>query len=169
MLEGKLANVKARVEFMKGTRALASLNDIEQTTQQNHSNYFMQGLFGTRSLQMGIIHEEMPISSLNPLYEIDISLHYPFDQTDHQGIIELDAKSMAISLMMMPMNNINHTHYTQLSGMSSSNLQCIDPLEKSIYYDPIMLLPSPEPVSSLNPLYEIDDISLHYPFDQTDH
>ncbi|KAI8023786.1 Agamous-like MADS-box protein AGL82 [Camellia lanceoleosa] len=42
MLEGKLANVKARVEFIKGTRALASLNDIEQTTQQNHSNYFMQ-------------------------------------------------------------------------------------------------------------------------------
>ncbi|GMQ09970.1 hypothetical protein CsSME_00053162 [Camellia sinensis var. sinensis] len=47
---------------------------------------------------------------------------------------------------MMPMNNINDTHYTQLGGMSSSNLQCIDPLEKSIYYDPIMLLPSPEPV-----------------------
>ncbi|KAI8006125.1 Agamous-like MADS-box protein AGL82 [Camellia lanceoleosa] len=131
MLEGKLADVKARVEFMKGTRALASLNDMEQTTQQNHSNYFMQGLFGTTSLQMGIIQEETPISSLNSLYEIDgISLHYPFDQTDHQGIVELDAKSMAISPMMMPMNNINDTHYSQLGGMSSSNLQCIDPLEK---------------------------------------
>ncbi|CAL5328199.1 unnamed protein product [Camellia sinensis] len=92
MLEGKLADVKARVEFMKGTRALASLNDMEQTTQQNHSNYFMQGP------------------------------------------------------MMMPMNNINDTHYTQLGGMSSSNLQCIDPLENSIYYDPIMLLPSTESV-----------------------
>ncbi|CAL5374619.1 unnamed protein product [Camellia sinensis] len=147
MLEGKLADVKARVEFMKGTQALASLNDMEQTTQQNHSNYVMQGLFGTTSLQMGIIHEEMPISSLNLLHEIDdISRHYPFDQTDHQGIVELDAKSMAISPMMMPMNNINDTHYTQLGGMSSSNLQCIDPLEKSIYYDPIMLLPSPESV-----------------------
>ncbi|KAL7261430.1 hypothetical protein ACSBR1_006973 [Camellia fascicularis] len=54
---------------------------------------------------------------------------------------------MAISPMMTPMNNINDdTHYTQLGGMSSNNLQCIDPLEKSIYYDPIMLLPSPEPV-----------------------
>ncbi|KAI8007446.1 Class V chitinase CHIT5b [Camellia lanceoleosa] len=123
MLEGKLADVKARVEFMKGTRALASLNDMEQTTQQNHSNYFMQGLFGTTSLQMGIIHEKMPISSLNSLYEIDgIPLHYPFDQTDHQGIVELDAKSMAISPMMMPMNNINDTHYTQLGGMSSKEL-----------------------------------------------
>ncbi|XP_028069765.1 uncharacterized protein LOC114272295 [Camellia sinensis] len=147
MLEGKLVDVKARVEFMKGTRALASLNDMEQTTQQNHSNYFMQGLFGTTSLQMGIIHEETPISPLNSLYKIDdISLHYPFDQTEHQGIVELDAKSMAISPMMMPMNNINDTHYTQLGGMSSSNLQCIDPLEKLIYYDPIMLLPSPESV-----------------------
>ncbi|KAI8019719.1 Agamous-like MADS-box protein AGL82 [Camellia lanceoleosa] len=145
MFEGKLADVKAKVEFMKGTQALASLNDMEQTTQQNHSNYFMQGLFGTTSLQMGIIHEKTPISSLNPLYEIHgISLHYPLGQTDHQGIVELDAKSMAISPMMMPMNIDNH--YTQLGGMSSNNLQCIDPLEKSINYDPIMLLPSPESV-----------------------
>ncbi|GMP35584.1 hypothetical protein CsSME_00007963 [Camellia sinensis var. sinensis] len=147
MLEGKLADVKARVEFMKGTQALASLNDVEQTTQQNYSNYYMQGLFDTTSLQMGIIHEDTPISLLNPLYEIDdVSLHYPFDQTDHQGIVELDAKSMVISPMMMPMNNINDTHYTQLGGMSSSNLQCIDPLKTSIYNDPIMLLPSLEPV-----------------------
>ncbi|THG03599.1 hypothetical protein TEA_006944 [Camellia sinensis var. sinensis] len=65
MLEGKLADVKARVEFMKGTQALASLNDMEQTTQQNHSNY---------------------------------------------------------------------------------SCKCIDPLENSIYYDPIMLLPSTESV-----------------------
>ncbi|THG19677.1 hypothetical protein TEA_024690 [Camellia sinensis var. sinensis] len=48
---------------------------------------------------------------------------------------------------MTPMNNINDdTHYTQLGGMSSNNLQCIDPLEKSIYYDLIMLLSSPKPV-----------------------
>ncbi|XP_028077505.1 agamous-like MADS-box protein AGL80 isoform X1 [Camellia sinensis] len=72
MLEGKLADVKARVEFMKGTRALASLNDMEQTTQQNHSNYFMQGP------------------------------------------------------MMMPMNNINDTHYTQLGESVLTRVSCTE-------------------------------------------
>ncbi|CAL5328212.1 unnamed protein product [Camellia sinensis] len=83
------------------------------------------------------------------------NLRYSFNQA------QVDANSKANPMMMMPMNN--NQYYNQLGGVSSYNFRC-NPLDRPIYYDPMILenlivnKPSP-PVSNCNPSIQTTSLS----------
>ncbi|THG03603.1 hypothetical protein TEA_006948 [Camellia sinensis var. sinensis] len=116
VLEGKLQDVKAKVAFMKGIdhKLSVACNDDNSHTQttQNQSYFMHGGMFGTK-------------------VDNDIAnLQYSFNQA------QVDANSKANPMMMMPMNN--NQYYNQLGGVSSCNFM-YNPLDRPIYYDPMML------------------------------
>ncbi|KAI8007444.1 Agamous-like MADS-box protein AGL82 [Camellia lanceoleosa] len=121
VLEGKLQDVKARVAFMKGIDQKLSaecINDNSHTQTTQNQSYFMHGgMFGT---------------------EVDndiANLQYCFNQA------QVDANSKVNPMMTMTTTTIprnNNQYYNQLGGVSSSNFMC-NPLDRPIYYDPMML------------------------------
>ncbi|CAL5374591.1 unnamed protein product [Camellia sinensis] len=116
VLEGKLQDVKAKVAFMKGIDQKLSVacNDDNSHTQttQNQSYFMHGGMFGTK-------------------VDNDIAnLQYSFNQA------QVDANSKANPMMMISMNN--NQYYNQLGSMSSCNFM-YNPLDRPIYYDPMML------------------------------
>ncbi|CAL5376317.1 unnamed protein product [Camellia sinensis] len=115
--------------------SVACINNNSHTQTTQKQSYFMHGgLFGT---------------------EVDndiTNLQYSFNQA------QVDANSKANPMMMMMMTMMprnNNQYYNQLGGVSSSNFMC-NPLDRPIYYDPMMLEnvivnnPSP-PVGYCNP------------------
>ncbi|KAH7858901.1 hypothetical protein Vadar_029199 [Vaccinium darrowii] len=158
LLEGKLQDVKARIALMKGS-------SHTQTTQ--NPSCFVQDLFGTRNMQWEDVHEQQPISMLNPRFDYGVPIHYPFNPEIQQGI-QIDANSMENSIMMMPMNYGNQygTTASQLGGASSSKFMCNLPFERPIYgYDPSMsgMLDNPLPLGyCINPKMETMSPYLQY-------
>ncbi|GFY88085.1 hypothetical protein Acr_06g0000250 [Actinidia rufa] len=145
MLEEKLQSAKARVAFMKGTH--------NAFTTQNHS---CVGLFGTVSTQL----EPQPISLLNQS-EVEIPIHYPFNQI-HQGF-QLDGKAMEYSMKMLSMNN---NYYTELGGVSNSTflgnpLVCYDPMMPGMLENRVANNPS-SPMGYYNPSIQTMSPYLQY-------
>ncbi|KAI8007437.1 Agamous-like MADS-box protein AGL82 [Camellia lanceoleosa] len=121
VLEGKLQDVKARVAFMKGIDQKLSaecINDNSHTQTTQNQSYFMHG---------GMCGTEVDNDIAN--------LQYCFNQA------QVDANSKANPMMMMTTTTMprnNNQYYNQLGGVSSSDFMC-NPLDRPIYYDPMML------------------------------
>ncbi|KAH7851267.1 hypothetical protein Vadar_009266 [Vaccinium darrowii] len=126
MLENKIQEVKARIEFINGNPRLAAplammdrvnmmgsnpgLEALAMVNMESNPNdsYFMQGLLRRRNMQLEVVHDQKMKS-----HEVDlIPMHYPYDQQNHQTV--------------------------QFDG-PSSNFLYNDPFDRQIYYDPLMV------------------------------
>ncbi|XP_057493334.1 agamous-like MADS-box protein AGL82 [Actinidia eriantha] len=116
----------------------------------------LEGLFGTASAQL----EPQPISLLNQ-NEVEIPIHYPFNQI-HQGF-QLDAKAMEYSMKMISMNN---NYYNELGGVSNSTflgnpLVCYDPMMPGMLENRVVNNPS-SPMGYYNPSIQTMSPYLQY-------
>ncbi|KAL6974338.1 hypothetical protein U1Q18_028521 [Sarracenia purpurea var. burkii] len=141
----KLQNVKAGVEFIKGNPRLVAppslMNSSPIESTPNHS-YFMQGIFRRNNMHFEAIHEDSSSPQVNSHDHLNFPIYHPFEQT-HHGFHHVDEGSMPnLTLTTMMMNDNHHRAY-QLGGGPSGGVGSAanflyNPLDRQIYYDPLM-------------------------------